>query len=630
MYKQIYIPVDNSEHSNAAIELAVALGEAFGSTLVGSHVYAARMHDYRFRQMEYTLPPEYQDEEELERQRRIHDSLITMGLQLISDSYLEVLAQKATAAGLPCKKVTMDGKNYAELVRDIQQSAYDLVVIGALGMGAVKHSSLGSVCERTVRRITTDVLVTKTVSPPEALPAAPIVVGIDGSPQSYAGLQAAIALSKAFRRPVEAVAVYDPVLHYTVFHSLASVLTEKASRVFRFKEQEQLHEEVIDTGLAKIYQSHLEVARAVALDQGVDLKITLLDGKPFELILRHVRQAEAWMLVLGRVGVHSEEGMDIGTNTENLLRLVPCHVLITSRKFYPPMDVKAEASIAWTPEAEARMEKVPGFVKAMARTAVLRFALERGHSVITNSVIEQVMDMFMPSRTAEKTKGLALALAVESIRAGHGPVYVCRACGHTVRDAEPVVCVVCGADRAMFEKLDSVTVEALAASEGPIQEEETFDGRRLRWTDEANRVLRMVPSGYLRRRAKARIEKAARVQQAEAIGKDLTWPIVAEILEDQIGTQDRDTMTPEQHLLRATRATGRADDLFTWTEEAEARLDRVPEGYMRTMTKKRVEEAAAQRATREITLEVVEAGIEAGKQMMAKFLEAYNQTGKTP
>jgi hypothetical protein len=41
-----------------------------------------------------------------------------------------------------------------------------------------------------------------------------------------------------------------------------------------------------------------------------------------------------------------------------------------------------------------------------------------------------------------------------------------------------------------------------------------------------------------------------------------------------------------------------------------------------------VEEVAAERATREITLEVVEAGIEAGKQMMAKLLESYNQTGK--
>jgi hypothetical protein len=259
----------------------------------------------------------------------------------------------------------------------------------------------------------------------------------------------------------------------------------------------------------------------------------------------------------------------------------------------------------------------------------LRFALERGHSVITNSVIEQVMDIFMPRRSAEKTQDLALELAVEAIRAGRGPVYICRACGHTVRDAEPVRCVVCGADRAGFERLDAAAVEGLAASEGALQEVETFDGITLRWTEEANRILRMVPSGYLRRRAKARIEKAARVQAIRVIGKDQAWPIAAEMLEEQMGMQDRDTMTPEQHLLRATRATGRADELFRWTEEAQARLNRVPEGYMRTMTKKRVEEVAAQRATREITLEIVEAGIEAGKQMMAKLLETYNQTGKT-
>jgi len=625
MYKTIYVPVDNSEHSNAAIEVAVALGKAFGADLVGSHVYAARMHDYRFRQMEYTLPPEYQDEEEMEKQRRIHDSLITMGLQLISDSYLEVMAQKAAAAGLTCRKVMIDGKNYAELVRDIRGSNYDLVVIGALGMGAVKPSSLGSVCERVVRRIEMDTLVVKSVIPPHALPEAPIVVGIDGSLQSYAGLQAGIALGKAFNRRVEAVGVYDPVLHYTVFHSLADILTEKAAKVFKFKEQEQLHEEVIDTGLAKIYQSHLEVAREVARDQGVDLKITLLDGKAFDRILRYVRQTEAWMLVLGRIGVHSDDGLDIGSNTENLLRLAPCHVLITSRKFYPPMDVKAEASIAWTPEAERRMEKVPGFVKAIARTAVLRFAMERGHSVITNAVIEQVMDIFMPRRTAEKAQKLAFELAVEHVRESEIPAYICRACGHTVRGVQPAVCVVCNAEAAEFEKVDKMAVEALAASEGAIRDEETFDGVRLRWTEEANRVLRMAPSGYMRRRAKARIEKLARVQQLEVISKELAWPIVAEILEDQQVMQDRDALTPEQHMLRATRATGRTDDLFTWTEEAVARLHRVPEGYMRDMTKKRVEEVAVERATREITLEIVEAGIEAGKKIMSELIEAYNK-----
>ncbi|MBI3015126.1 MAG: universal stress protein, partial [Candidatus Tectomicrobia bacterium] len=138
MYKHIYVPVDNSEYSNRAMEMALALGEAFGAKLTGCHVYAARLHDYRFKQMEYTLPEEYKDEQELERQRKIHDSLITMGLQLISESYLDVMARKAAAKGLFFEPKLIDGKHYKVLVEDVRNSNYDLVVMGAVGMGAVR------------------------------------------------------------------------------------------------------------------------------------------------------------------------------------------------------------------------------------------------------------------------------------------------------------------------------------------------------------------------------------------------------------------------------------------------------------------------------------------------------------
>ena len=73
MYKSIYVALDNSEHSDAGTTVALELAEAFSSRCTGMHVYAARMHDYRFKQMEYTLPDEYQDEAELLRQRRIDD-----------------------------------------------------------------------------------------------------------------------------------------------------------------------------------------------------------------------------------------------------------------------------------------------------------------------------------------------------------------------------------------------------------------------------------------------------------------------------------------------------------------------------------------------------------------------------
>src|SRR6266568_6842739 len=193
MFKKIYVPVDNSEYSNKAIEMALALATPWSATIVGSHVYAAKMHDYRFKQMEYTLPEEYKDETELERQRKIHDSLIAMGLQLISDSYLDVLGRKAEEAGLAFDRKMVDGKHYKALIEDAQASGYDLVVMGALGMGAVKDSQLGSVTERFVRRVTTDTLIVRNHDPLKDQQGA-IVVGVDGSPQSFHGLKIGIAL----------------------------------------------------------------------------------------------------------------------------------------------------------------------------------------------------------------------------------------------------------------------------------------------------------------------------------------------------------------------------------------------------------------------------------------------------
>src|ERR1700752_3449977 len=204
MFKHICVPVDNSDHSNRAIDLAVELGRTSGARLTGIHVHAARLHDYRFKQMEYTLPEEYKDETELERQRKIHDSLIAMGLQLISESYLDVMAKKAQEAGLDFEPKMIDGKHYKVLIEDTLASDYDLVVMGALGMGAVKDSQLGSVTERFVRRVTRDTLIVRNADGLRDAQGA-IVVGLDGSPQSFHGLKLGLALGKALNRQVQAI-----------------------------------------------------------------------------------------------------------------------------------------------------------------------------------------------------------------------------------------------------------------------------------------------------------------------------------------------------------------------------------------------------------------------------------------
>ncbi len=620
MYSTLYVALDNSEHSDAAATVALDMAAAFHARVIGMHVYAARMHDYRFKQMEYTLPEEYQDEAELLRQRRIHDSLITTGLELISDSYTDVLRFRCLERGLQFEARARDGRNWEELVTDVAASDdVDLVVMGALGTGAVKESQLGSVADRVARRLRRDLLIVRSTG--DRAMEGDILVAIDGSPQSFAGLRSALALGRALGKRVEAVAVYDPYLHYAVFNGIVDVLSEKASKVFRFKEQEALHEEIIDTGLAKIYESHLRVARATAADEGVDLPITLLDGKAFERVLRHARETRPWLLVVGRIGVHSASSMDMGSNTEQLLRLAPCNVLVSSGSFTPPIDVRADAAVVWTPEAEERMATVPAGGRGLARTAVLRWAMERGHSVVSSGDVTMALDELMPfARTMRRIAETAAVVGdAERAMVEEAPLEdaraVCRTCGYAARSDSPQLCPVCGADGSAFERLDSTALRASAADEGDAAQI-AFDGAKLGWTVEARRLLQQLPAGYLRRRVKAIVEKHARTRRLPAITAEVAEPFVSPELEslDAGAGPHRAPLSVEGH----TGPTVEQRRRLPWTEEADDRIERIPAGFLRNLAAEQVERLAIALGAPRVGVLHVEAGIAEARARMQR------------
>jgi nucleotide-binding universal stress UspA family protein len=590
--------------------------------------------------MEYTLPEEYIDEVELERQRKIHDSLITMGLKLISDSYLDGMSRLCAESGIAFEPRMMDGKHHIEILKDLDGSQHDLVVIGALGIGRARDSVIGSVCERVARQCDRDVWVVKHVPEKDEPERDTILVGIDGSPQSFGAFMTAIDLARTFGKKVETIAVYDPYLHYSVFNGIVGVLTEQAAKVFRFEEQNQLHEEIIDTGLAQIYQSHLEVGERMASEMGVEIKKTLLDGKPFQKIIDHARKTNPWLLVLGRIGVHSpKDEKALGSNVENILRAAPCDVLLSTRLEVPRLDVRAEETVRWTPEAEARMTRVPEQVKGIARTGVLRLALEKGHSVVTSAVIDEAMDRFMPKGAQNATKALAEAVALE--RAKAGPVSMCRACGVTATQSGAVRCTVCGGTD--FEVITREMIEKIAEVEGGLEEETTYDGRKLRWSEEARKGLWTMKNAYQRRRVKARVEKSARMKRLDAI----TLDFARQVIEEETGAP-LDIKAPASAQSASAFAKASADEsastnpsseakliarddrknplisTFDWTDDAVQRVFRVPAGFMRNKTQERVEELARERAAAAIDLALVEDGIEFGKKMMAEMIANYS------
>jgi hypothetical protein len=62
---------------------------------------------------------------------------------------------------------------------------------------------------------------------------------------------------------------------------------------------------------------------------------------------------------------------------------------------------------------------------------------------------------------------------------------------------------------------------------------------------------------------------------------------------------------------------------FTWTEDATARLNRVPAGFMRDMTREEVEKVAAARNATTIDLPLCEEGIGHARETMNEVIAGY-------
>jgi hypothetical protein len=439
--------------------------------------------------------------------------------------------------------------------------------------------------------------------------------------------------------------------------------------VFKFEQQEKLHEDIIDKGLAKIYQAHLEISKKIVEDEGMECTIRLLDGKVFEKVLQYAREENPFLLILGRIGIHSGPEMDIGGNAENLMRMVPCNVLLSSRTFKPDIDMQAEESIEWTAEGRERLKKIPGFVRPMATSAILRYAIERGHSMITSGVITEAVENILPAGAMQAMRQIGEKIREDGVdpesenvlkdykqqmldaHAGddanknvpsqdsgnkdEGKVEVsaehiavtadgrnsngaqvtditfqCKHC-NTFMDSDVIKCFVCG---AVGDSLVPIYKEGFKPNEkemSGVKQITTFDDKKVQWTEDALQKLEDYPEGHVRRRARARVEKNARVQSIETI----SVAFLDQILNEKIVKKPEENRALDNYMDDEPKVTD-----FIWTEKANNRLELVPKGFMRDNTQARVMAYALSKDVKEITLEVCEAGIRDSVKMMEEAI----------
>ncbi|MGQ0815949.1 MAG: universal stress protein [Gemmatimonadota bacterium] len=583
MYREVIVPVDNSTDSLYAIDRAIELCQQSGGRITGNHVYAARLHDIRFRQLETGLPAQFQTPEEIKKQRKIHDKLIEKGLQLISDSFLDQAAKKCDAAGIPLTRQLLEGINYEEIIREANRGrgrlpsligfdpniadkydggtrvrsdvkigengrliaeaedqdeklagtsdrAYDLLCMGAHGIGRQPYSQLGGVTARVLRAVEKDVLVVKNDQP---LRGGRWLVCVDGSSYAYKAMRVALEMAREFGASLYVCSAFDVEYHHAVFGNIRYVLSAQASKVFKFEEQEELHNNIIDKGLLKLCQANLKRAERMheAYDD-VEMHTQVLIGKPFQCILQWLEEVQPSLLILARHGGHRIDGTDIGSQAENLSRLAPANVLLVGTTDVRPdeipwIEADGEQGLEWAPEAEVRILRVPPFALGIARKAVEEFTIEHyTHGggtlpIVTNERLDEAIRKLLPTHM-QLIMGIGTAeeLALAEVKAQQAMART--AVAGSDEDVEP-----------------AAMVTAKCPYTGHAQTRERTAADPIVWTQEAFERLNAVPL-IARPLARNTVEKFAREHDF--------WRVTTRVMDEnkqamiEADTFDMDTM----------------------------------------------------------------------------------------
>lgn len=399
MYDHILVALDGSEPSRCCGQITLALAAALGGQVTACHIYGADIHRRRFGQMEPGLPPKYQSDETLGELRIAHEKLMDEGFRALSTGYVEDFVASCRSAGIDTESVALEGRSYVGILNIAQARRADLVVLGANGLGAIGDGMLGGTTSRVLNASGCDVLVVRRI-----LETGPVLVGVDGSDEALKAAECGATVARALDKHLHVIAAYDPVFHTHVFNVMARSLSSQRQDEVGLASQERLHDDIINDGLRKLYEQFLVQAEHRLGAYGVTLKTSVVAGKAYYALNCAAEDRAACLVVVGRHGHHRQSCSRLGSNTEALIRTTSANVLVVGGlndvlSEPKPASVTSQIdaatpAITWDADAEARLQRVPFFVRRMAKRMVENAVREFGKNRVCIEDFESVAARF--------------------------------------------------------------------------------------------------------------------------------------------------------------------------------------------------------------------------------------------
>ena len=137
-----------------------------------------------------------------------------------------------------------------------------------------------------------------------------ILVGLDGSPNSFKALEEAMALAKIFNAELHTISV-EQFPHFS----------ETVSEVEEEKESEESK-----------YAPIIFKAKEMASAKNIPIETHIVAGHEVKTVIEFVQKNKIDLLVVGFVGRSAIYDWAMGSTSHSLVRLAPCSVMVVKEK----------------------------------------------------------------------------------------------------------------------------------------------------------------------------------------------------------------------------------------------------------------------------------------------------------
>jgi len=268
------------------------------------------------------------------------------------------------------------------------------------------------------------------------------------------------------------------------------------------------------------------------------------------------------------------------------------------------------------------MERVPSFVRNMARMAILRYAQEHGHTVITQKIVDEATAQLMPSHAEQAMGEIVAAYDAGELKRKPGAEDGMRwsdeatALLLTIKDLSVRDNLSMRAEKkARQEK--STLVEAIhiksfldAQSSDSCPAPTASGSAEYHWQVAALARLMRVPEGFMRDSCKQSIENFARRNGHDEISLAVAesgMKLARAEMEKTINEQGIPVpkASPGVCPFGFGSKAGVTNSELQWSSDAEKLLQGLPEGMSRDMTSKAIISIATKNGLKEITTDFV-------------------------